>query len=167
MDYAYFHAMWTHVSSSVIGWLPIMFPRLSSTNGSSEQIIAQVSWSLPVITGSTWLIFSSWRPTNFAFWVVLRQQNVMDFFLEAKCWVADSAKSNPKDSLEVLLSFTGRWFIEIHRIRFQGEKDVRVLMGWKREMLKIDPLGRWIKRISGSIACLKWIQEKSRGKHKY
>ena len=43
MDYAYFHAMWTHVSSSVIGRIPIMFPRLSSTNESSEQIIAQVS----------------------------------------------------------------------------------------------------------------------------
>jgi len=40
------------VSSWVIGRPPIVSPTHSSSSESSEQIIAQVSWSLPVITGS-------------------------------------------------------------------------------------------------------------------
>ena len=100
MNYAYFRVMQAYVSSWVIGRPQIVSPTHSSSSESPEQIIAQVSWSLPVITGSKDRFFPTFYPPTLRNWAVLRQQKVMDFFLEAKTWVADSAKSKSWATLE-------------------------------------------------------------------
>lgn len=135
MNYAYFRVMRAYVSSWVIGRPPIVSPTHSSSSESSEQIIAQG----PEASRNHWikgLIFFQRLPTNFAELSRFEARKSDGFFFGSKVlsrWFGKVEVMN--DSGGFLLSFTGRWFIEIDRIRFQEKKDVRVLMGWKREML--------------------------------